>query len=73
VFELGHFTDYGLLLLRVITGATYIDSGYNDFRHLDARSKSIGMSRRFTAFTVVEACRLVRQQTNQRDVAPYKG
>jgi putative oxidoreductase len=50
VFHLDQFTDYGLLFLRVMVGATYIDSGYDDLKDPDARSRSIGMSKRFTTF-----------------------
>jgi putative oxidoreductase len=50
MFHLEHFTDYGLLFLRVMAGAIYVDSGYNDFKDLDARSKSIGLSKSFTTF-----------------------
>jgi putative oxidoreductase len=53
VFHLDQFTDYGLLFLRVMVGATYIDSGYDDLKDLDARSKSIGLSKSFTTFLAV--------------------
>ncbi len=39
-----------MLLLRVMAGAIYANSGYNDLRDPDARSRSIGMSRGFTVF-----------------------
>ena len=53
MFHLEQFTDYGLLLLRVMAGAIYVDSGYNDLKHTDARSKSIGMPRSFVIFLAV--------------------
>jgi putative oxidoreductase len=53
VFHLEQFTDYGLLFLRVMAGAIYVDSGYNDIRNPDARSKSIGMPRGFVVFLAV--------------------
>jgi putative oxidoreductase len=36
-----------------MVGATYIDSGYDDLKDLDARSKSIGLSKSFTTFLAV--------------------
>ncbi|MDQ6766804.1 MAG: DoxX family protein [Candidatus Eremiobacteraeota bacterium] len=53
MFHLDQFNDYGLLFLRVMAGATYINSGYNDLKDPDARSKSIGMSKGFTIFLAV--------------------
>jgi putative oxidoreductase len=50
MFHLEGFTDYGLLFLRVIAGAVYIDSGYNDFKDPDGRSKGLGLSKSFTLF-----------------------
>jgi putative oxidoreductase len=50
MFHLAHLTDYGLLFLRVMAGAIYAGSGYNDLKDLDARSKSIEMPKGFTAF-----------------------
>jgi putative oxidoreductase len=50
MFHLAHLTDYGLLFLRVMAGTIYVDSGYNDFKDLDARSKSIGTPKSFTIF-----------------------
>jgi putative oxidoreductase len=50
MFHLANLTDYGLLFLRVMAGAIYADSGYNDFKDIDARSKSIGLPKGFTAF-----------------------
>lgn len=53
MFHLAPFTDYGLLFLRVMAGATFMDSGYEDLRDPDARGKSIGMSKAFTIFLAV--------------------
>jgi putative oxidoreductase len=53
MFHLVQLTDYGLLFLRLMVGATYIKSGYGDLKDADARSKSIGMSKRFTIFLAV--------------------
>jgi len=53
VFHLEHLTDYGLLLLRLMAGLIYADSGYSDLRDPDARGKSIGGSRGFTLFLAV--------------------
>jgi putative oxidoreductase len=53
MFHLDGFTDCGLLFLRVMAGAIYADSGYNDIKDLDARSKSIGIPKGFTAFLAV--------------------
>ena len=50
MFDLAPATDYGLQFLRVMAGATYVDSGYHDLKNPDARSKSIGMSKGFTLF-----------------------
>jgi putative oxidoreductase len=48
MFHLESLTDYGLLLLRVMAGAIYMDSGYSDLKDPEARSKSIGQSKGFT-------------------------
>jgi putative oxidoreductase len=53
MFHLDGFTDYALLFLRIMIGAIYADSGYNDVRDPDARSKSIGMPKSFIIFLAV--------------------
>ena len=53
MFDLTPLTDYGLLFLRIMAGAIYIDSGYNDLKDPDARSKSIGTPKGFTIFLAV--------------------
>jgi putative oxidoreductase len=50
MFHLDALTDGGLLFLRVMTGAIYVDSGYNDFKDLDGRSKGLGLPKNFTLF-----------------------
>jgi putative oxidoreductase len=50
MLHLAGLTDFSLLLLRIMAGATYADSGYNTLRDPDARSRSIGMSRNFAVF-----------------------
>lgn len=48
MFHLDVLTDYGLLFLRIMAGATFVDSGYNDLKDVDARSKSTGLPKPFT-------------------------
>lgn len=50
MFHLESLTDYGLLLLRLMAGAIFMDSGYSDLKDPEARSKSIGQSKGFTIF-----------------------
>ncbi len=50
MFHLAQLTDYGLLFLRVMAGAIYINSGYNDLKDPNSRAKSIGMPKGFTIF-----------------------
>ena len=44
------FLPIGLLLLRLMVGIVFIDSGWNDLRSPQGRSKSIGKSKGFTIF-----------------------
>ncbi|HME81221.1 MAG TPA: DoxX family protein [Candidatus Eremiobacteraceae bacterium] len=53
MFHLAQLTDYGLLFLRVMAGAIYINSGYNDLKDPDSRAKSIGLPKTFTIFLAV--------------------
>ncbi|HTU68714.1 MAG TPA: DoxX family protein [Candidatus Baltobacteraceae bacterium] len=53
MFHLEHFTDYGLVLMRLMAGAIYADSGFDDLKDPDARSKSIGMPKGFVVFLAV--------------------
>jgi len=48
--QLAHFTDLGLLLLRLMVGLVFITSGYSHLNDPKARSKSIEMSKGFTIF-----------------------
>lgn len=48
MFHLEQFTDYALVLLRVMAGLIYADSGLKGLKDPDARSKSIEMPRSFT-------------------------
>jgi len=50
MFDLTPLTDYGLVFLRAMAGAVYIDSGYNDLKDPQARSKSIGVPKGFAIF-----------------------
>ena len=47
---LAAFTDLGLLLMRLLVGLIFADSGWNHLKDLEGRSRSIGMSKGFTAF-----------------------
>jgi putative oxidoreductase len=53
MFHLEGLTDYGLLFLRVMVSAIFIDSGYNDLRNPDERSKSLGLPKGLTIFLAV--------------------
>jgi putative oxidoreductase len=44
------FTDVALVLLRVMVGIVFIDSGYRSLKDPEARAKSIGQSKNFTIF-----------------------
>src|SRR5260221_590632 len=46
--QLSQFTDYGLLLLRLMVGMVFAGSGWSHLKDPEARSKSIGMSKGFT-------------------------
>jgi putative oxidoreductase len=48
--QLARFTDLGLLLLRLMVGLVFVNSGYNHLKDPAARAKNIGMSRAFTIF-----------------------
>jgi putative oxidoreductase len=50
MFHLAYLTDYGLLLLRIMAGVIYANSGFNDLKDPGTRSKSIGTSKSFTIF-----------------------
>jgi putative oxidoreductase len=48
--QLAQFTDLSLLLLRLMIGAIFVTSGWNDLRDSKGRALSIGMSPAFTIF-----------------------
>lgn len=48
--SLARFTDFGLLLLRLMVGTVFLSSGWAHAIKADERSKSIGMSKGFTVF-----------------------
>lgn len=50
MFHLEQFTDPGLLFLRVMAGAIYVDSGYNDLKSPDERAKGLGLPKNVTLF-----------------------
>jgi putative oxidoreductase len=47
---LSRFLPVGLLLVRLMVGVVFIDSGWRDLQNPAERSQSIGMSRNFTIF-----------------------
>jgi putative oxidoreductase len=50
LFDLSRFSDLGFLLLRLMVGTIFLSSGLNHLKDPEGRSKSIGMSKSFTAF-----------------------
>lgn len=48
--QLARFTDLGLLLLRLMVGLVFVNSGYRHLKAPATRAKSIGMSKPFTLF-----------------------
>ena len=44
------FTDFSLLLLRLMIAVVFFSSGWSDVKDPEARSQSIGMSKGFTVF-----------------------
>ena len=48
--QLARFTDLGILLLRLMVGLVFLNSGYSHLKDPAARAKSIGMSKPFTIF-----------------------
>jgi putative oxidoreductase len=41
--QLGQYTDFALVFLRIMVGLVYIDSGYNDLKSPQARAQNIGL------------------------------
>lgn len=48
--QLARFTDLGLLLMRLMVGLVFVNSGFNHLKDPAARAKSIGMSKPFIIF-----------------------
>jgi len=48
--HLAHFTDLALVLLRIMAGLVFIDSGYKDLKDPDARAQSLGLPKPVTRF-----------------------
>src|SRR5712672_131101 len=48
--QLARFTDLGLLLLRLMVGLVFLNSGYSHLKAPATRAKSIGASKPFTIF-----------------------
>ena len=48
--QLARFTDLGLLLMRLMVGLVFVNSGYSHLKDPTARAKNIGMSKPFTIF-----------------------
>ena len=48
--NLSNYTDYALLFLRLMVGIVFVDSGYNDIKDPDARSRSLGFPKGVTIF-----------------------
>ena len=55
--QLAHFTDFSLLLLRLMVSLVFVTSGVNHLKDPAGRSKSIEMSKAFTIFLgIAEVC-----------------
>jgi putative oxidoreductase len=48
--QLARFTDFGLLLVRLMVGLVFVNSGYSHLKDPEKRAKTIGMSKGFTIF-----------------------
>jgi putative oxidoreductase len=48
--QLAAFTDYGLVLMRLLVALIFANSGWNHLKDPAARGRSIGMSKGFTVF-----------------------
>ena len=48
--QLSNFTDFALLLLRLMVALVFGASGINDLKNPESRSRAIGMSKSFTVF-----------------------
>ena len=45
--QLEQFTDYTLVFLRLMVGAVFVDSGYNDLKNPDVRRRDLGLPKGF--------------------------
>jgi putative oxidoreductase len=50
MFQLTQFEDLAFLLLRLMAGVVFAASGFGHLKDPEGRSKSIGLSKSFTAF-----------------------
>jgi len=48
--QLARFTDFGILLMRLMVALTFITSGYSHLKNPSERAKSIEMPKGFTIF-----------------------
>ena len=48
--QLARFTDFGILLLRLMVGLVFVTSGYRHLKDPEARAKSIEMPKALTVF-----------------------
>jgi len=48
--QLARFTDFSLLLLRLMVGLVFVKSGYDHLKDPAGSAKSIGMSKAFSIF-----------------------
>ena len=48
--QLARFIDLALLLMRLMIGLVFVNSGYSHLKNPQARAKDIGMSKGFTIF-----------------------
>jgi putative oxidoreductase len=48
--QLARFTDFGLLLMRLMVALVFATSGYHHLKDPAGRAKDIGMSKNFTIF-----------------------
>lgn len=48
--QLARFTDFGILLLRLMVGLVFVTSGYRHLKDPEARARSIEMPKAFTVF-----------------------
>jgi uncharacterized membrane protein YphA (DoxX/SURF4 family) len=71
--QLARFTDFGLLLLRLMAGLVFITSGYHHVKDSDARSRSIETSKGFTTFSGAIQKKIFSWHTGFRERKPAGG